>query len=382
MAGNSLKELNELGQSVWLDYLSRNLITSGKLKHLIDEDGLSGVTSNPTIFQKAITGSSDYDESLRKIIQHGVHDDKELFLGLAMEDISQAADILLPVYESTRGRDGYISLEVSPDLAFDTQRTIDEAKYLFETLGKKNIMIKVPATGEGLPAVEQLTAEGVNVNITLLFSVRRYREVAEAFIAGLEKRISQGLTVDGISSVASFFVSRVDTLVDKILQEKIETPVSEDEKEQIRTLMGKAAVANAKLAYIYYERIFLGERFKTAEENGARPQRLLWGSTSTKNSEYSDIKYVEELIAPDTVNTLPEDTMMAFKDHGIAKVTIRDAAGGAEAFFAELGSLGIDIEQVADQLEKEGVKSFSDSYFSVLKETAQKRDAILTGKSA
>lgn len=381
MEGNSLKELNKLGQSVWLDYLSRNLITSGKLKHLIDEDGLSGVTSNPTIFQKAITGSSDYDESLRKIIQHGVHDDKELFLGLAMEDISQAADILLPVYESTGGRDGYISLEVSPDLAFDTQRTIDEAKYLFETLGKKNIMIKVPATREGLPAIEQLTAEGVNVNITLLFSVRRYREVAEAFIAGLEKRISQGLTVDGISSVASFFVSRVDTLVDKILQEKIETPVSDDEKKQIRTLMGKAAVANAKLAYIYYERIFLGERFKIAEKKGARPQRLLWGSTSTKNPEYSDIKYVEELVAPDTVNTIPEDTMMAFKDHGIAKVTIRDAAGGAEAFFAELGSLGIDIEQVADQLEKEGVKSFSDSYFSVLKETGQKRDAILTGKS-
>jgi transaldolase len=377
MNKNPLIGLKEIGQSVWLDNLSRKLIHSGELKRLIDEDGVSGITSNPTIFQKAISGSTDYDSSLRRMIDKGVKDEKELFLGLAMEDVSDAADFLRPAYQSTNGRDGFVSIEVSPDLAYDTDATISEAKRLFSTLGKKNILVKVPGTKQGVPAIEQLTSEGVNINVTLLFSTDRYEEVAEAYLKGLERRVSQGQPIQEIASVASFFVSRVDTLTDKLLQARLSSATSKAGKDKIAGLFGKAAVANAKIAYKKYKSVFSGKRFLALKAKGGRIQTILWGSTGTKNPNYSDIKYVEELVAPDSINTLPEATIKAFKEHGQAKVTIADGLKEAEKLFPELKPMGIDIREVTDQLEKEGVQLFSDSFFALLKEIAKKRDSFL-----
>ncbi len=377
MNKNPLIGLKEIGQSIWLDNLSKKLIHSGELKRLIDEDGLSGVTSNPTIFQKAISGSNDYDPSLRRTIDEGVKDEKELFLGLAMEDVSHAADLLWPTYQSTNGQDGFVSIEVSPDLAYDTAATISEARRLFSTLGKKNILVKVPGTKQGLPAIEQLTSEGVNVNVTLLFSTERYEEVAEAYLRGLERRANQGQPIHEIASVASFFVSRVDTLTDKLLETRLFSATSKAEKDKIVNLFGKAAVANAKIAYEKYRSIFSNRRFLTLKEKGGHIQKILWGSTGTKNPKYSDIKYVEELIGPDSINTLPETTIKAFKDHGQAKRTISNDLEGAKKLFPELKSIGIDIHEVTEQLEKEGVQLFSDSFFALLKEIVKKRDLFL-----
>jgi transaldolase/glucose-6-phosphate isomerase len=378
MNKNPLVGLKELGQSVWLDNLSRELIESSELKRLIDEEGLTGITSNPTIFQRAITGSIDYDTSLRRMLDQGIRDEKELFLGLAMEDVSGAADMLGPVYQSMKGLDGFVSIEVSPDLAHDTEVTIAEARRLFSTIGKKNILVKVPATKQGLPAIELLTGEGVNVNITLLFSVKRYEEVVEAYLRGLEKRASQGKPIHEITSVASFFVSRVDTLTDKLLEDRISSAGSKAEKDKISSLLGKAAVANAKIAYKRYKGIFAEKRFSALKEKGGRIQRLLWGSTGTKNPNYSDIKYVQELIGPGSINTMPETTMMAFKDHGQVKITIEDSLEEAEGLLPRLRSIGIDIDEVAGQLEREGVQLFSDSFFSLLKEIGKKRDLFLS----
>ena len=378
MMKNPLVGLKELGQSVWLDNLSRKLTKSGELKRLIDEEGLTGITSNPTIFQKAITGSADYDTSLRKMLDQGIRDEKELFLGLIMEDISNAANLLWPVYQSTKGLDGFVSIEVSPNLAYDTGATLAEARRLFSTIAKKNILVKVPATKQGLPAIEQLTSEGVNVNITLLFSVKRYEEVVEAYLRGLEERANQGKPIHEITSVASFFVSRVDTLTDKLLEARLSSAGTKPEKDKVSSLLGKAAVANAKIAYKRYKEIFSGRRFSAIKEKGGRIQRLLWGSTGTKNPKYSDIKYVQELIGPDSINTMPETTMMAFKDHGQVKITINDAPEDAERLFPELKSIGIDINEVTEQLEREGVQLFSDSFFSLLKEIAKKRDLFLS----
>jgi transaldolase len=375
---NPLVGLKELGQSVWLDNLSRKLIKSGELKRLIDEEGLTGITSNPTIFQKAITGSADYDVSLRTMLDQGIRDEKELFLGLTMEDVSNAADLLWPVYQSTKGLDGFVSIEVSPDLAYDTGATLGEARRLFSTIAKKNILVKVPATKQGLPAIEQLTSEGLNVNITLLFSVKRYEEVVEAYLRGLERRMSQRQSIHEITSVASFFVSRVDTLTDKLLEARISSAGTKAEKDNVSFLLGKAAVANAKIAYKKYEEIFAGKRFSTLKEKGGHIQRLLWGSTGTKNPKYSDIKYVQELIGPGSINTMPETTMMAFKDHGQVKITINNGLEEAERLFSELKSIGIDIGEVTEQLEREGVQLFSDSFFSLLKEIAKKRDLFLS----
>jgi len=374
MSGNSLLGLKEAGQSVWIDYLSRDLINTDELKKLMDEDGVNGVTSNPSIFQKAIEGSDSYDGQLKELVAGGLRDEKELFLKVATKDVGDAADMLLPVYEETGGRDGFVSIEVSPDLAYDTEKTISEARRLFETVGRKNILIKVPATIPGLAAIERLIADGVNVNVTLLFSVERYRAVAEAYMKGLEKRAGQGKPLGGIASVASFFVSRVDTLVDKLLDERA--------KGEAKRLRGKAAVANARLAYREFERLVSGKRWKSLEQKGAKVQRLLWGSTSTKDPAYSDIKYVTELIGPDTVNTMPEDTMMAFRDHGKARPVIGEGLDEAEALFGELDGLGIDMEVVTDRLEKEGVKKFSDSFFDVLEKVAGKRDRMLKSKAA
>jgi transaldolase len=369
---NALKELKNAGQSVWLDYLSRDIIKTGKLGRMVDE-GVSGVTSNPTIFQKAMEGTDVYDEQLRQLKSAGVKDGKELFLALAMKDVSDAADILLPVYEAEEGGDGFVSIEVSPDLAHDTQATIEEALRLFREINRKNVMVKVPATREGLPAIERLTAEGVNVNVTLLFSVKRYEEVARAYMRGIEGRVRSGLPVDGISSVASFFVSRVDTLVDSMLDERSGQAGHAGDKEIAKKLYGKAAVANARIAYRRFRELYSGPDFsRQVKDNRAGLQRLLWGSTGTKNPSYSDIKYVEELVGRHTVNTMPEKTMTAFKDHGVVRLTVEEGLDEADSVIHDLGSMGIDIERVAEELEKDGVKKFTDSYMDVLEKTANK----------
>lgn len=376
MAVNTILGLDELGQSVWIDTLSRELIETGELKRLINEVGLSGVTSNPTIFQKAVSGKDDYDESIRRLLGLNLSDPKEMFFQLAFEDIGAAADLLRRKHEESHGRRGYVSIEVSPDLAYDTETTIAEVRWIFSSLGRKNVMVKVPATKEGLPAIEQLTADGVNVNVTLLFSVKRYEEVADAYMKGIERRLSQNHAVGDIASVASFFVSRVDTLADQLLDEKIQNASSEAEKKKLNDLKGKAAVANAKIAYQKGEEIRSSDRFKALAEKGANWQRLLWGSTSTKDPAYSDIKYVQEIIGPDTVNTMPLETIDAYLDHGEPRITINDDMNSAEHLFEELRSVGIDIEDVAAQLEKEGVKKFADSYFELLDEIAKKRDKL------
>lgn len=365
MSENPIIGLKHAGQSVWLDYLSRDIIESGKLRRLIEEDGLSGVTSNPSIFQKAISGSDAYDAIFEKFIEAGVRDEKQLFLSVALEDIRAASDLLWPTYTSGGGHHGFVSIEVAPDLAYDTEATIKEASEIFNSLDRKNILIKVPATKEGLPAIEHLTSRGVNVNVTLLFSVERYREVAEAYMKGLEARLERGEAVDGIHSVASFFVSRVDNLTDKLL-EKVK------DREKASALKGRAAVANARLAYQEFKNICASDRFKALAQKGTNMQRLLWGSTSTKNPAYSDIKYVEELIAPETVNTMPEETIDAFRDHGNVRFSIEDGLDKARTLFDELRAVGIDIKDVTEELEKDGVKKFSDSYFDLLKEIGEK----------
>jgi len=377
MSDNPLRKLQEIGQSVWLDNLSRHLMDSGELKRWIEEDGVTGITSNPTIFQKAISGSKDYDASLKSLLGKGIRDEKELFLGLAMEDIARAADMLWPIYRQSGGKDGLVSVEVSPDLAYDPQKTMAEAHRLFSTIGKKNILIKVPGTEPGLSAIEQLTAEGVNVNITLLFSRDRYEKVADAYLRGLEQRTRQGHPIREIVSVASFFVSRVDTLTDKLLENRMAPASTDAARRKIQGLMGQAAVANAKLAYQKYKGIFSSKRFLNLK--GANVQRILWGSTGTKNPAYSDIKYVQELIGPDSINTLPESTLLAFKDHGRAQITIGDRLQEAERIFRELHAVGVDIHQVTEQLEKEGVKLFADSFSLLLKEIAAKCDSLLSG---
>ena len=376
MADNALRQLGKAGQSVWLDTLSRKLLRSGQLQKLIERDGLSGVTSNPTIFQKAISGSEDYDASLRAYIAKGVTDERELFLRIAAKDVGAAADILKPVYDATGGADGFVSIEVSPDLANNTKATVKEARRIFSALRRKNVMIKVPATAEGLPAIERLTAEGINVNATLLFSVQRYAEVAEAYMRGIQSRLKENLPVGDIASVASFFVSRVDTMVDGMLDRKLEAAESETTANRLTRLFGRAAVANAKLAYRHYEGIKRGAEFRAVARKGARAQRLLWGSTGTKNPAYSDIKYVEELVAPETVNTMPLATMDAYRDHGNARPTIHDGVSECEELFKSLGSLGIDMEKVATKLQEQGVKLFADSFFSLLEEIAEKRDSF------
>jgi transaldolase len=378
MKTNPISKLLGINESIWLDNLSRNLIDSGELQRLIFQDGVSGVTSNPTIFQKAISGSKDYDESLRGFLAEGLRDEKELFLGLAIEDVSRAAQLFWPVYLRSGSLDGYISIEVSPDLANNTEKTVAEAKRLFSAIGRKNILVKVPGTKEGLPAIEELTSEGVNVNVTLLFSISRYEEVAEAYTRGLEKRVRQGKPIDEVVSVASFFVSRVDTMVDKLLESRLASAASEEESGKIKSLLGKAAVANAKLAYRKYRETFGGRRFRSLPK--ARVQRILWGSTGTKNPRYSDVKYVDELIGRDSINTLPDATLKAYLDHGQTQVTIIKGVKEAEGIFSQLAELGIDIGKVTGDLEKEGVKLFSDSFFALLKEIAQKRDAFLAAK--
>jgi len=377
MAKNPLFELYEAGTSVWLDYIRRSLMTSGELKRMIEDDAVVGMTSNPTIFEKAIGGSSDYDEALRALIDAGIPDE-EIMLSLIVEDIQMAADVLKPVYDQTKHKDGYVSIEVLPRVADDTKGTIAMAHDLFNRVGRPNIFVKIPATDAGLPAIEQCIADGLNINITLMFSVKVYEDVARAFIRGLQRRLKQGHPVD-VASVASFFVSRVDTAVDKLLEQKIAAAKDPAERARLQKLMGKAAVANAKMAYQAFMRIFNGPEFADLREAGASVQRCLWASTGTKNPNYSDVMYVEELIGPETVNTMPQQTMMAFKEHGEVRPSLLENVEGARQVLRDLTAIGIDMEKVTDDLRVDGVKLFADSIDKLLEEIANKKKELNQG---
>lgn len=363
---NPLKELAAQGQSVWLDYIQRSLVRTGELKRLVEEDGIRGVTSNPTIFEKAIAGSADYDDALKAMLaENGAIEVGKLYERLAIEDIQMAADVLRPVYDETGGEDGYVSLEVSPHLAHDTEATIKEAKRLGAAVGRPNLMIKVPATGEGIPAIEELIAGGVNVNVTLMFSMSHYEAVARAYLRGLERSANPA----GVASVASFFVSRVDTMVDKAL-ESLGTP-------QALSLLGKIAVANSKMVYQRFLQIFHGEGFAALRRRGARVQRPLWASTSTKNPKYSDVLYVENLIGRETVNTMPPETLRAFKDHGkVMPDAVRDSLDEAAAALGRLKAIGIDLDVITEKLQRDGVAAFAASFDQIMAALSKKRQAL------
>jgi transaldolase len=366
---NNLQSLNQLGQSIWLDFIQRELMKSGKLQSLI-EQGVRGLTSNPSIFEKAIIGSTDYDNLLNRLIKDG-KSTEEIYNTLTQEDIKQAADILLPIYEQTNRLDGYVSLEVNPKFAYDTNLTLAEAHALWAKVNRPNLMIKIPATKEGLSAITAAITAGINVNVTLIFSIKRYMEVSEAYLLGLEQRLSSGLAINNISSVASFFVSRLDTKIDSLLNIIIEG--DNKHKDQAKKLLGKSAVANAKIAYSRFQEIIEGEQFKELKSHGANIQRPLWASTSTKNPQYSDILYVQELIGKNTVNTLPLKTMNAFLDHGNPKITIDQDLEKAQAVLGSLTKIGIDLEAVTQELENEGVKAFEDAFDKLLNSIEKKR---------
>jgi len=366
VSANPFVELHRLGQSVWFDNISRGMIVSGQLQRMIEEDGLRGVTSNPTIFHKAITGSSDYKDDLRQATSRGLTGPEEVFYMLAYRDIRMAADCFLGVYEESQGADGYVSIEVSPHLARDTERTISQARRIIAAIGRRNVLVKVPATTEGIPAIEVLIAEGINVNVTLLFSIDRYAEIADAYLRGLEARARQGKPLDSVASVASFFVSRVDTMVDGLLQERMAQRKSDAEVSELRELLGKAAVANAKLAYQRYRSILSDSRFLQLKDKGARPQRVLWASTSTKNPDYNDLLYVEELIGRDTVTTLPPATYEALKDHGKVEPTVEKDIHAAEDVVQKLSGFGISLQDVTSRLEDDGVRKFAESHDAIM----------------
>ena len=350
---NRLEQLQEAGVAIWLDTLSRDALDSGAFAALIAERAVTGATSNPTIFAKAITGSDAYDDQLRTAVARGIHDPRELFFELALDDVSDAADRLRDVYDTTNGRDGFVSLECTPNLADDTDGTIEQAIGLWNRLARPNVMIKVPATDAGIPAIEELTARGVNVNVTLLFSVARYEEVIDAYLTGIERRVAAGEPIDGITSVASFFVSRVDAKVDALL------PAASP-------LRGRVAIANAHRAYARYVERFSDERWRTPSEAGAHPQRPLWASTGTKDPSYPDVLYVEKLTAPGVVNTMPEATLRAFADHGDVTHALSIVTGAACSILHRAEDAGIDLDAITAELEREGVRSFCESYEQLL----------------
>jgi transaldolase/glucose-6-phosphate isomerase len=358
--------LKQYGQSVWLDYIRRSLIAQGELKRLVDEDGLTGVTSNPAIFEKAIDGSDDYRSAIEECSKDPGIAAKDVFEHLAVKDIQDAADVLRPVYDQTKTHDGYVSLEVAPDLANDTAGTLDEARRLWKAVGRPNVMIKVPATPEGVPAIRTLLSEGINVNVTLLFAREAYEEVAWAFIEGLEARAAKGQSLSGIASVASFFVSRIDSLVDSQLEALLKTATGPD-KVRLLGLLGKVAIANAKLAYASYKKIFSGARWEALKAKGAQTQRVLWASTGTKNPRYPDVLYVEELIGPETVNTVPPDTLSAFRDHGRTRPSLEEDVSGAMDTLEALEKSGISLKKVTDELLADGLKKFVEPFTKLLK---------------
>jgi transaldolase len=368
MKDNPLKKLETLGQSIWLDYIRRDLFSSGKLRKLIDDDGLRGMTSNPAIFEKAIAESNIYDQDIRDMALKK-KDVKSIYEVLSQRDVQSAADEFRSVYEKTDGKDGYVSLEVNPHLAHDTKGTIEEARRLWAALNRPNILIKVPATSDGLPAIQQLISEGINVNVTLLFGLPRYRQVAEAYIAGLEARTAQGKSVKHIASVASFFVSRIDALVDSLLEKLIKQ--GGPKADLAKTVQGQVAIASAKMAYQIYKDIFGSDRFKKLVAKDACVQRLLWASTSTKNPDYSDVKYIESLIGPDTINTVPPETIDAYRDHGNPKSSLEQDVEEASWIMERLPELGINIDKVTQQLEDEGVKKFNAPFDKLMEALAQ-----------
>ncbi len=376
MSQNPLLRLAELGQSVWYDYIRRDLYRGPELRRLIEEDGLRGMTSNPTIFQQAIAKTELYDDDIRRLGEQGLPP-AEIFEALEVEDVSRAADAFRLVYETTRADDGYVSIEVEPHLALDTAGSVEEARRLWKRCDRPNVMVKIPGTGPGVPAIRQCLAEGININITLLFSVERYREVMEAYLSAFEARVAAGQPVDRLRSVASFFVSRVDTNVDKKLDAIAADAARPDRQRQLaRELRGKTAIANARLAYRAFEEVFSGERYAKLREKGASRQRPLWASTSTKDPAYPDLYYVEALIAPDSIDTMPRETFEAYKDHGVPRVRIHDDLDRAQDVLDGLAELGIEESQVYDELEQEGVRKFSDSYDSLLETLAEKEKAV------
>jgi transaldolase len=376
MSQNPLLRLTELGQSVWYDYIRRDLYQGPELRRLIGEDGLRGMTSNPTIFQQAIAKTELYDEDIRRLGEQGLPP-AEIFEALSVEDVSRAADAFRLVYETTRADDGYVSIEVGPHLALDTAGSVEEARRLWKRCDRPNVMVKIPGTGPGIPAIRQCLAEGININITLLFSVERHREVMEAYLSALEARVAAGQPVDRLRSVASFFVSRVDTNVDKKLDAIAADAARPERQRQLaRELRGKTAIANARLAYRAFEEVFSGERYAKLREKGASRQRPLWASTSTKDPAYPDLYYVEALIAPDSIDTMPRETFEAYKDHGVPRVRIHDDLDRAQDVLDGLAELGIEESQVYEDLEQEGVRKFSDSYDSLLETLAEKEKAV------
>src|SRR5262245_61485544 len=375
---NSLVELQKLGQSVWYDNIRRALIDNGEIASKIENDGLRGITSNPTIFEKAITGSTDYNDAMRKLIAEG-KSVSEIYEALAIEDIQRAADLFKPVYGQTKKLDGYVSLEVSPLLANDTAGTVAEAKRLWATLNRPNVMIKIPATPAGLPAITECIAAGININVTMIFSLENYEQVAEAYISGIAKRAAAGQPIDHVASVASVFVSRIDTAVDSLLEFRIRRSEDEVEKAQLSSLLGKIAIANTKMQYQRFKAIFGSDRFAKFKAAGARVQRPLWASTGTKNPTYSDVLYVEALIAPDTVNTLPPATYTAFRDHGKVKLAIEENLDDAHATLGRLAEIGIDIKQVCQQLQVDGVNAFADSFDGLMGSITSKQATLTSG---
>ena len=365
-AVNHLKQLQTFGQSIWLDYIRRDLLKGGELQHLIDEDGLRGMTSNPAIFEKAIAGSAQYQDFLDSLASRSDLDAKGRYELLAIRDIQDAADLLRPVYQSTKKRDGYVSLEVSPYLANDTNGSLDEARRLWEAVGRDNVMIKVPGTPAGIPAFRQLISEGINVNVTLLFAQDVYEQVAQAFIDGVEKFASTGGDVGKVASVASFFISRIDSLVDSLIGDQLKNESGAARKTKLQGILGRVAIANGKLTYETYEKIFSSPRWKALAAKGAQTQRVLWASTSTKNPNYRDVIYIEELIGPDTVNTVPPATIDAFRDHGKPRQSLTQDVGGARTTMADLAAVGIVMKQVTDKLTADGVKLFADAFDTLL----------------
>jgi transaldolase len=372
MNKNPLLGLEAFGQSVWLDYLRRNALDNGELQGLIDYDGLSGLTSNPSIFEKAIAESHDYDDDIRTMAQGG-KSIAEIYEALTVKDIQHAADLFRPIYDRLDGADGFASLEVSPKLAHDTAGTIAEARHLWTLVNRSNLFIKVPATSEGLPAIQQLISEGINVNITLLFGLPRYREVAEAYLLGLESLAAQGKPLARVSSVASFFLSRIDVLVDPILEKR--QLEGGHAAEIVADLHGQVAIASAKVAYQIYQEIFSSERFQKLAQKGARPQRLLWASTGTKNPDYSDVKYIEALIGRDTINTIPPETLNDYREHGKPVSRLEEGTQEAYQVLEGLGQAGIDLDVLTQELEDEGVKKFNQAIEQVMAALQEKRAA-------
>jgi len=377
---NPLQALLGYGQSMWLDYIRRDLITSGTLKGMIADDGLRGMTSNPAIFEKAIAESSLYDDILKELASRPELDTKARYEQIAIRDIQGAADILRPVYDSSKFRDGYVSLEVSPLLALKTQETIDEARRLWKAVNRENVMIKIPGTAEGLPAIRQVIGEGINVNVTLLFAQEVYEKVAEAHIAGLEDLAKRGGILKKIGGVASFFISRIDTLVDSIIDDKLKATTDAQQQALLKSLLGKVAIANGKLTYQRYQRIFSGPRWQALAAQGAQTQRVLWASTSTKNPAYRDVMYVEELIGPETVDTMPPSTIDAFRDHGRLRNSLTEDVAGAQNVMDNLAKAGISIKEVTTKLTDDGVKLFADAFHKLL--AAVEKSTQLKGKTA